>query len=118
MSFQSIVASMAVVLLILGLVYIGKIIHESIMNRDYPPIISRCPDYFKLTKQSDGREVCENVNGLGDGVATYPENGSAPTVAELRALAKKRNDDPIPTGLRDIHNFLQNHELSWDGFNP
>jgi hypothetical protein len=60
MSFQKIVLTVAVVLLILSLVVIGVLLYNKNSNIKFPPESSDCPDYFKATRKG----VCKNVNHL------------------------------------------------------
>ena len=63
MSFQSVVITIAVVILILSLIILGILLWNSRNELEYPPNIGDCPDYFTL--QKDGS--CFNQHGLGNG---------------------------------------------------
>ena len=47
MNFQKIVITIAVILLILSLAFIGTAINSEKKNIVYPPVIAECPDYWK-----------------------------------------------------------------------
>lgn len=65
MSFQKIVAIIAVVLLIIVLVMFGIAIHNKKEDDQYPPVTAECPDYWDVTKDSDGTTKCVNTKELG-----------------------------------------------------
>lgn len=64
MTFQKNVLMIAIVLFILIMSVIGVLMTKAKAGMEYPPEISSCPDYYKLT-DSDGQMVCRNVKGLG-----------------------------------------------------
>jgi len=63
-TFQSIVMTVAIILLIITLVLIGITIYNTKYNIAYPPIIADCPDYW--LDESDGdSSKCVNTKNLG-----------------------------------------------------
>lgn len=112
MEFQSTVILIAAILLIISLTYIGYLIRNLIENRKYPPTISRCPDFFVLTREVDENgnieEYCRNVKNIGKpGATRYPLSGSTYTEKELLNMNEATR--------QDIKNFLLNNNLTWDG---
>lgn len=72
MTFQKVVITIAIVILILSLIVLGIIIYNSRNKDQYPPEIGTCPDYFTM-KQKEGRdtggvttEMCYNEHNLGN----------------------------------------------------
>jgi len=65
MSFQSVVITVAVVILILSLIILGILLWNSRNELEFPPNIGDCPDYFTLQKNGN----CFNQHGLGNGSA-------------------------------------------------
>jgi len=71
MTFQKIVITIAIVILILSLIVLGVIIYNSRNNEQYPPEIGNCPDYFTI-ESKDGdmggtpTEMCHNEHNLGN----------------------------------------------------
>ena len=72
MTFQSIVVTIAIVILILSLVVLGVVIYNSRNEDQYPPEIGNCPDYY-IMKQKAGEdmngvttEMCYNEHNLGN----------------------------------------------------
>ena len=65
-SFQKITLTVATVILILTLVVLGILIYNSRNSELFPPDMNQCPDYFEM-RQNQGKEMCYNVKGLGNG---------------------------------------------------
>ena len=65
-SFQKIVLTVAIVILILALIILGVLIYNSRNSELFPPELSNCPDYFEM-RQNQGIDMCYNVHGLGSG---------------------------------------------------
>ena len=64
MSFQKIVLYVAVVILIIALIFIAISLYSSNSNL-YPPVASKCPDYWNASGNDDN-VTCNNIKGLGD----------------------------------------------------
>ena len=65
MSFQIIVVTIAIIVLILILTFIGYGIYTSNHTAKFPPVTSACPDYWKVHGNGDNQE-CVNINNLGN----------------------------------------------------
>lgn len=89
MNFQSIVLTIASILLIISLVAIGILIKSAMRNTKFPPEVSRCPDYFKTSMQ-DGKLVCTNPMNLGK-CATIDLSGSQFQGTTVDAMTAKCN---------------------------
>jgi hypothetical protein len=61
--FQRTILSIAIVMLLLSLIFIGLSLRKSQMNQTWPPILSSCPDYW--TDLLGNGKSCLNVNNLG-----------------------------------------------------
>ena len=59
-NFNSLVLLIASIILIILLIVIGIIMYYSAKNASYPPIISECPDYWDVVKDSKNNVICEN----------------------------------------------------------
>lgn len=70
MTFQEIVLTVAVVLLIICLIMIGWALRKNKKEVDFPPVLPVCPDYWEVVLDPDDEEGkpkgCKNVNNLGD----------------------------------------------------
>lgn len=74
MSFHSTVLTIATIILILVLSYIGYVFGKLLRNRKYPPTISRCPDYYHIESNTNGTktvEYCAKNEGLGEDYSPY-----------------------------------------------
>ena len=63
-SFQNVVMSIASVILILVLIFIGISLHNNKKTTAYPPVIADCPDYWIDMSEGDGNK-CVNSKNLG-----------------------------------------------------
>ena len=64
MSFQTIVVTIAIIVLILVLTFIGYGMYSTNHAAKFPPVSSDCPDYWKV--QGTGNNLkCININDLG-----------------------------------------------------
>lgn len=62
MSFQRIVLHVSIFILLIMLLILGYLIYKQQTTYKWPPEISQCPDYWKVT----GPNQCENVLGVGN----------------------------------------------------
>jgi len=74
MSFYTIVLTIAIILLIALLIFIG-IALKSKSSQMWPPVIGDCPDYWVDTSGNGGN--CENVKNLGTCPANMNFTGSS-----------------------------------------
>jgi hypothetical protein len=86
MNFQRIVLYVASVLLILTLAFIGYLLYQAKSNTAYPPEISECPDYWKVT----GLLQCENVQNLGNGTCEKMKDFSSVEWQGQSGMKKKK----------------------------
>lgn len=49
MTFQSTVLTVAIIILIIALGFIGMALYRQKYNSDYPPVIANCPDYWDMS---------------------------------------------------------------------
>lgn len=97
MNFQRIVLIVALAILILVLALVGFMLYRYKQSISYPPEISECPDYWKVT----GLEQCENVMNIGNG-SPYNMDFSGPQWQGK-------------TGLKQKKEWAQTYKLEWDG---
>jgi hypothetical protein len=81
MRFQSVVLLLASVVLIGGLTYVGYMFNKLVRARQWPPAISRCPDYFEIVADQDdqGNPVCVDTRGVDKNVP-YCADASGNTI--------------------------------------
>jgi hypothetical protein len=58
--------SIAIVLLILCLIYIGVSLYRNKYNKDFPPILANCPDYWIDESDKNNGSKCVNKQNLGN----------------------------------------------------
>ena len=96
MTFQRVVVTIAIVILILSLVVLGVLIYNSRNEDQFPPEIGNCPDYFVM-KENQGTEMCFNHHNLGnksEGCEWF---------------------DPKDATKKDKKDFAKQCGLTWDG---
>ena len=94
-SFQKTIIYVGLVLLIITLLVIFMMLYYSSSNQEFPPIISKCPDFFIIN--NDG--LCENKANLG--------NGSSWDRHPIETSTKQQ--------LCTYRNTLNQKGLTWDG---
>ena len=62
-NFQSTILSIAIIMLLLSLIFIGTSLKNAKGNQTWPPIIASCPDYW--VDISDNGSACLNSKNLG-----------------------------------------------------
>jgi hypothetical protein len=65
-TFQTTVMSIAIVLLILCLIFIGISLYRNKYNKDFPPILANCPDYWIDESETNNGSKCVNKQNLGN----------------------------------------------------
>jgi hypothetical protein len=72
MTFQRVVVTIAIVILILSLIVLGIVIYNSRNEDQYPPELGNCPDYYIMKQKGEGgdmdgvtTESCYNQHNLG-----------------------------------------------------
>jgi hypothetical protein len=73
MSFQRVVVTIAIVILILSLIVLGIVIFNARNKDQYPPEMGNCPDYFVMKQKNSNSdaggvntEMCYNKHNLGN----------------------------------------------------
>jgi len=62
-SFQKIVLTIAIIMLIILLIFIGLSLKSS-SSQVWPPLVAQCPDYWSMDG-SGNNTICRNVQNLG-----------------------------------------------------
>lgn len=106
MNFQKSILSLAIVILILLLTFIGISLHNSGSDATWPPIIGDCPDYWVDLSGNGG--ACFNSHSLGK--CNLPGNKNEKNV-------KNFDTDPYNTanGLCAKYKWAQTCGVTWDG---
>ena len=60
MTFQKVVVTIAIVLLVLALIAFGVVLYNQKYNQQFPPVVADCPDYW-----IDMNGTCFNSKNLG-----------------------------------------------------
>ena len=104
--FKPVFLVIVVVLFILGLIYVFYKTDEEASKRNWPPSISKCPDYWVQDLTSD-QTICTNVKNLG------LETNSCPTPLNVDTFiyeSKLLSQDDCAKAL-----WARSCNLTWDG---
>ena len=114
MNFQKIVLTIAIVLFIIMLLFIGVMLYQSKYNKKYPPTISDCPDYWLDMTNTIGADASGN-DSSGN---TY---GSCINVKKLGNSSCKKIMDFTgsewegSSGACKKYKWAKKCDLTWDG---
>ena len=105
MNFQKTILLFSLFILILVFIFIGIGFSNSVINKNWPPIISDCPDYW-IDMSGNGAE-CYNVLNLG--ICNIPTTNNK--------NYKNFNIDEFKgsNGICAKYNWAKNCKLEWDG---
>lgn len=107
-NFNSIVLQVATIILIIILIIIAMFMHYLSENAMYPPVISECPDYWNVVKNSDGKISCENV--LKKNPASVSSLDSCNKVDSVNFMGASIDDT-----VCNKYNWARNCNVVWDG---
>jgi len=96
MSAQTVMMTIASVILVLMLGLIGYLLYKAKSNLAYPPDIAECPDYWTVI----GENNCSNVKNLGKCSGT--KNFNSPQYQGS-------------SGLQQKYCWARNCNIVWDG---
>jgi hypothetical protein len=99
--FQKIVITIAIVLLIIALIFVGYTIVKNKKNQQWPPLIAECPDYW-LMDGSGNNTTCINVKHLG--------NSNTPNTMKFNMGFFTGSD-----GLCNKYMWSIQNDITWDG---
>lgn len=63
MNFKVVILIIAIILLIVSLIVVGYLLYSSKTSGNWPPLVSKCPDYW--TDESNNGSLCKNTHTLG-----------------------------------------------------
>ena len=107
LSFQKIVLTIAVILLILTLVVIGYSLSKAKSEAPWPPMIGDCPDYW-LDLSGNGA-ACVNTHSLG--------TCNIPTSGQKNAMDFSTPAFTGANGLCAKYTWAKACNVTWDGIN-
>ena len=109
--FQRTVLTIAIILLILSLIFIGNSLRRAKASSSWPPILTKCPDYWTDESEKGDGSACSNLKGLAmtSGCAsTNVDFSRAPYIGNGGTCAKKKwangcgvTWDGITSGVKD-----------------
>jgi hypothetical protein len=100
MNFQRIVLTIAIVLLVISLIFIGLSINGSKKNRKFPPVVANCPDYFD-DKGTNSKSLCKNTKSLGICSDKIPDFNTSEYIGQNGMCNKKK--------------WAKSCNVTWDG---
>ena len=101
-TFQSIVMSISVIILIMCLLFIGVSLYKNKYNKKFPPILANCPDYWIDESDKNNGSKCVNKRNLGNGQCEKTMDFSKSMWNGLAGLCAKSK-------------WAKSCDLTWDG---
>lgn len=104
--FNKTILFSAIVILIIVLIIVGVMLHYAMLNADYPPVISDCPDYWDVSLNSNNEVICNNVSRRNSGTCgnnTYP-------ISIFKQYASNKDSE-----ICAKYRWAKNCNISWDG---
>jgi hypothetical protein len=95
--FQQTVTTVAIVILIIALCFIGISLYRAKYNTKYPPVIANCPDYWDVKGN-----LCINTMNLGNSNCNVPMDFTKPQWSGNNSKCKK-------------YEWAKTCNLTWDG---
>ena len=104
--FQKIVLITAIVILIITLVVIGIALSKGLSNEEWPPLLSSCPDYWKIDG-SGNMTTCTNIKDLG---TCPPKSGEEHLIMNFNS-----NLFTSDNGTCNKYTWAKKCDVTWDG---
>ena len=104
--FQKIVLITAIVILIIALVVIGIALSKGLSNEEWPPLLSACPDYWKIDG-SGNMTTCTNIKDLG---TCPPKSGEEHLIMNFNS-----NLFTSDNGTCNKYTWAKKCDVTWDG---
>ncbi len=101
-SFQSTVMTVAIIILIICLIFVGISLYRSKFNKSFPPISPNCPDYWIDESEKNNGSKCVNKQNLGNSQCQKTMDFSGPMWAGDEGLCAKSK-------------WAKTCGLTWDG---
>lgn len=95
--FQKTVTTVAIIILILTLTFIGIALYRAKYKSAFPPAIANCPDYWDVSGN-----LCLNTMNLGNSKCNVPMDFTAPGWSGSDSMCSK-------------YRWAQSCNLTWDG---
>lgn len=124
-SFQVIVLSIATVVLVLVLTFIGIVMSNQNSSAVYPPTTTDCPDYWEVRKDGSGCNVPLPIKGRLNLGSIYDKSNnlllnSSNTNASLKTDSTNTNyinfaDSKLWSGVCAKKKWASENGIFWDG---
>ena len=116
MNFYKTTLTIMIVVLIICLAVIGTTIAYSNDNVKFPPITSKCPDYYKLT---DTNSCVSQISEIGTSPINFKGNSVSCNDVNFNNAANFPNKDNSGMGpesaLCEKKKWAKNCGVNWDG---
>lgn len=119
-SFYTIILIVAAITLIIFLTVFGLLIQKTPTNAIYPPSSLTCPDYWSLTSDSDGTEICKPHPSLNTGKDISTDNTPGLQVSGENTGSINFTDASWSSKFMSNtkcahHKWSLLHDITWDG---
>ncbi len=113
-AFQRTVLIIAIILLLVSLIFIGMSLNSAKASSSWPPILTKCPDYWEdVSEKGDGSACTLSTRAISQGLTTTCPSSNvdftkAPYIGNGGSCAKKKwangcgvTWDGITSGVKD-----------------
>lgn len=95
--FQKTVSTVAIIILIISLCFIGITLYRAKYNSEFPPTLANCPDYWDVSGN-----LCLNTMNLGKSNCALPMDFTQPNWSGKKGICNK-------------YTWSKSCNLTWDG---
>ena len=108
--FQKIILTIAVIILVLSLIFMGIILNKAKGSEEWPPIVPACPDWWILDG-SGNKSTCVNVKDLGTCATKSTDNAHQKMDFNLPAFTGSNGSNANCAK----YSWANKCKVSWDG---
>ena len=107
-NFNSSVLQIATIILIIILIIVGMFMYYLSYTAIYPPVISECPDYWDVVKDSNNKISCENKLKINPNAVSNTDSCNKVNPVNFSGST---DEDTIC----NKYNWARNCNVVWDG---
>lgn len=109
--FQKVILISSSIILIVSLIFLAYFLTKSLYEDSYPSVISDCPDYWEVTRNKEGLQICNNTSTINEGRGDVP-NGQCSGYPTDQFLATGDEDGSV---LCEKYQWAKKCNITWDG---
>jgi len=109
--FQKVILISSSIILIVSLIFLAYFLTKSLYADSYPAVISDCPDYWDVTRNDAGLQICNNTSTVNEGRGDVPD-GECSAYPTDKFLAGGDGDGAV---LCEKYQWAKKCNITWDG---